>query len=131
MHLRRASEDFSYEVTIPGKEVVSVTTDELSAKGYIIASNSQAIELDFRCFQTSAVAVTPDLILEVYVDGVLRNVVKPRTGRGMPQGQFAEAKIDRGLIQTKDGMPVMKNFRFIDLDIDKCEYLMRISAVPH
>jgi hypothetical protein len=124
MHLRRASEHFSYEVTLPGKEVVGVTINENSVKGYIIASNSQAIELEVRCFQISPAAATPDILLEFYVDGILRNVVKPRTGRGMPDSQFAEAKIDRGLILTKDGFPIMKNFRFVDLDLDDGEFFV-------
>ena len=124
MHLRRASEDFSYEVTLPGKEVVGVTINENSVKGYIIASNSQAIELEVRCLQISPAAAKPDILLELYVDGVLRNVIKPRTGRGMPDGQFAEAKIDRGLILTRDGFPIMKNFRFVVLDLDDGEFFV-------
>ena len=128
MHLRRASEDFAYEVILPGREVVRVAINENSVKGYVIASDSQAIELEVRCFQISPVAAKPDILVELCIDGVLRNVVKPRTGRGMPDGQFAEAKIDRGLILTKDGFPILKNFRFVDLDLDDGELFTREKA---
>jgi len=118
MKLHDTTGGFLYEVTIYGKEEFGITSTELSVKGYILASSTHAIEIDVRCFQTSPAAITPDLIAEMYIDGVLRNIIKPRTGRGMPDGQFAEAKIDRGLILTTNGLPIMKNFRFADLDLD-------------
>lgn len=114
-----------FEANFRGKEEFGVTYDEICGKAYIMANTAQDIVLEVNCFKLKEVKNPPELLVELYVDGILRNVVKPRTGRGMIDNQFAEVKIDRGVVLTANGVGILKNFRFIDLDLDDGEVLQR------
>jgi hypothetical protein len=107
-----------FEVKFRGKEEFGVVYEEIDGKAYIMASSDKDIILDVSCYKIEEVVQEPDLLLELYIDGILRNVVKPRTGRGLAENQIAEAMIDRGLVLTDDGTPILKRFHFVDLDID-------------
>lgn len=110
-----------FEVTFRGKEEFGVDYEEIHGKAYIMANSDKDIVLDISCFKIEEVAQEPDLLVELYVDGILRNVVKPRTGRGLAENQLAEAMIDRGLVLTDDGVPILKRFHFVDLDVNDGE----------
>jgi hypothetical protein len=121
MHITDMTGNFHFEVTMFGKEEFGVTNAGLSTKGYVLADSSTDIIVEFGAFhiaQESQHEKQPTLFLELHVDGILRNIVKPKTGRGLADKQFAEAKIDRGLVLATDGTSIMKRFRFIDLDLD-------------
>ena len=107
-----------FEVAFRGKEEFRIKYDEIYGKAWILADSDKDIVLDINCFKLEEIAHQPELLLELYIDGVLRNVVKPRTGRGLVENQFAEATVDRGVVLTEDGMPLLKRFRFVDLDLD-------------
>ncbi len=107
-----------FEVTFRGKDEFGVKYGEFDGKAWVLADSDKGIVLDVSCFQPEDIKEQPELLLELYVDGVLRNVIKPRTGRGLAENQIAEAMIDRGVVLSEDGMPLLKRFRFVDLDID-------------
>lgn len=107
-----------FEVIFHGKEEFGINYDEILGKAWILADSDKDIVLDFNCFRLEEITHQPELLLELYVDGVLRNVIKPRTGRGLAENQIAEAMIDRGVVLTKDGVPLLKRFHFVDLDLD-------------
>lgn len=107
-----------FEVTFRGKEEFGINYEEIHGKAWILADSNKDIILDVKCFNTDEIAQEPELLVELYVDGVLRNVIKPRTGRGLAESQLAEAMIDRGVVLSENGMPLLKRFRFTDLDID-------------
>jgi hypothetical protein len=118
MFITTESGDLTFEAAIRGKEEFGGAHGELYAKAYIMAESAQDIVLDINCFNVAKVAYPPELLLELYVDGILRNIIKPHTGRGLADGQFAEAKLDRGVIMTTEGWVIMKKFHFVDLDLD-------------
>ena len=107
-----------FEVKFRGKEEFGVYYSEIHGKAWILADSDKDIALNVNCFKLEQVIDQPEVLLELYIDGVLRNVVKPRTGRGLAENQFAEAMIDCGVVLTEDGMPLLKRFRFTDLDLD-------------
>lgn len=117
-----------FEVTFCGKEEFGVTYEEILGKAWILADSDKDIILDFKCFNTEEKIIVeePELLVELYVDGVIRNVIMPRSGRCSAENQLAEAVIDRGVVLGEDGMPRLKGFRFTDLDIDdgKLELLL-------
>jgi hypothetical protein len=116
-----------FEVTFRGKDEFGVKYGEIDGKAWILADSDKDIILDVKCFKRTEIKHPPDLFLELYVDGILRNVVKPRTGRGLAENQVAEAMIDRGVVLSEEGMPSLKRFRFIDLDIDDGKHCENIS----
>jgi hypothetical protein len=107
-----------FEVAFRGKEEFGVKYGEIQGKAWILADSDKDVILDVNCFKLEQIIDQPELLLELYVDGVLRNVVKPRTGRGLAENQLAEAVINCGVVLTEDGMPLLKKFRFVDLDLD-------------
>jgi hypothetical protein len=111
-----------FDVTFRGKDEFGVKYGEIDGKAWILADSDKDIILDVNCFQRKDIEHSPELFLEMYVDGILRNVVKPRTGRGLAENQIAEATIDRGVVLSEDGTPLLKRFRFVDLDIDDGKY---------
>lgn len=118
MFVTTESGELQFEATFRGKEEFGIAHSRHYAKAYIIADTVQDIILEIGCFNLAKVANPPELLLELYVDGILRNVVTPRTGRGLADNQFAEAKIDRGVVMTSEGRAIMKRFHFKDLDLD-------------
>jgi hypothetical protein len=116
-----------FEVTFRGKDEFGVKYGEIDGKAWILADSDKDIILDVNCFQRKEIEHPPELFLELYVDGILRNVVKPRTGRGLAENQIAEAMIDRGVVLSVDRTPLLKRFRFVDLDIDDGKYCESLS----
>jgi len=116
-----------FEVTFRGKDEFGVQYGEIDGKAWILADSDKDIILDVNCFQRKEIEHRPELFLELYIDGILRNVVKPRTGRGLAENQIAEAMIDRGVVLSEDGTPLLKRFHFVDLDIDDGKYCENLS----
>ncbi len=113
-----------FEVTLAGKEEFGTKIDEInqmSVKTNVLADSSNDIVLSVRCLRTENSAEVPQILIELYIDGILRNIIQPRTGRGLEPNQWAEARIDQGLVLTATGQPVLKNFRFVELDLDDCK----------
>jgi hypothetical protein len=107
-----------FDVIFRGKEEFGAEYNEIHGKAWILADSDKDIIFDVNCFKLEHISYQPELLLELYVDGVLRNVMKPRTGRGLAESQVAEAMIDRGVVLAEDGIPLWKRFHFVDLDLD-------------
>jgi hypothetical protein len=114
----KSDSGLQFEVTFRGKEEFGIKYDEIYGNAWILADSDKDIILDVKCFKIENIAHEPELLLELYVDGILRNVIKPRTGRGLAENQLAEAIIDRGVVLSENGVPLLKKFRFTELDID-------------
>jgi hypothetical protein len=118
MHLTTSDGSFRFEAKLNGKEEFASTCEGLSARTHIVADCATDIQIDVGAYDLREAGDKPHLVIELFVDGILRNVIKPSTGRGLADRQFAEAKLDRGLVLTSNSMPVLKKFRFVDLDLD-------------
>lgn len=118
-------------VSVLRKEEFSRLISGSHRTSYILCSDGSAMEIEVKCFKLYQEVNAPNVNIELYLDGVLRNVVKPYTGRSMAELQFAEAKIDRGIVSIKvngENVQIMKAFRFIDLDINDGEF--RVPILP-
>jgi hypothetical protein len=110
-----------FAVSILRNEEFGVVITENHRECHILCNDGNPIEVSVQGFKLSSSIQTPQIMVELYVDGIIRNVVRPYTGRGLKELQFAEVKIDRGLVCCKSGrksLQIMKAFRFIELDIN-------------
>jgi hypothetical protein len=121
MHSIALGGDLRFEVTVKRNEELGVTSGSNFSNCYIFSTDARAIEFDVKAFKAHDGVNVPSFLVELHVDGVLRNIVVPYTGRGLPHLQVAEVAIDRGFVVSKEGYLVMKNFRFVYLDLDDGE----------
>jgi hypothetical protein len=110
-----------FEVLLRNVGTFGVVKSDTHQKAWVLAENARDLEFEIAGFDTLG-KTYPGMVVELFVDGVLRNIIKLRTGRGLGPNQFGEAVIDRGVIMTETGDIIMKKFRFIDLDLDDCMY---------
>lgn len=112
------SNGFRYEAHIQHREEFATKRNGTYQRTYILSDDARALEVSFAAYVIDQNLTSPSLLLELYVDGILRNVLSPKTGRGLAHLQFAESKINRGVICLENGEFVTRKFRFVELDLD-------------
>jgi hypothetical protein len=117
----RMEPTYFFEVKLKNINTFNTTKSGSNQKAWVLADNARDIELEILGWDRTG-KTYPGVVAELYVDGVLRNVTKLRTGRGLKPNQFGDLAVDRRIILTEAREPVIKKFRFIDLDLDDCKY---------
>jgi hypothetical protein len=112
---------YFFEVKLKNINTFNITKSGSNHKAWVLADNARDIQIGISGFDKTG-KTYPGVVAELYIDGILRNVTKLRTGRGLKPNQFGDLEVDRGIILTEAGEPVIKKFRFVDLDLDDCKY---------
>lgn len=115
-----------FETAVIGAEEFGATARGIERKSHILIQDNHELEIAFRGYTLPGCIKPPPILVELHVDGILRDVVKPYTGRGLEHSQFAEATMNRGMIITNKGQAIMKKFRFAELDIDDGKLLSHL-----